>query len=71
MKVIVENKKGLEKDLKVFIDKKTITTQLEEKYDSIIIKIDTIKNMEKTDINKLELKNITLWHLQNHQQQIC
>ncbi len=35
MKVTVENKKGLEKDLKVFIDKKTIKTQLEEKYEEI------------------------------------
>ena len=35
MKVTVENKKGLEKDLKVFIDKKTITTQLDEKYEEI------------------------------------
>ena len=35
MKVTVENKKGLEKDLKVFIDKKTIATQLEEKYEEI------------------------------------
>ncbi len=35
MKVTVKNKKGLEKDLKVFIDKKTIATQLEEKYEEI------------------------------------
>ena len=35
MKVTVENKKGLEKDLKVFIDKKTISTQLDEKYEEI------------------------------------
>ena len=35
MKVTVENKKGLEKDLKIFIDKKTITTQLDEKYEEI------------------------------------
>ena len=30
MKVTVENKKGLNKDLKVFIDKKTISSQLDE-----------------------------------------
>ena len=35
MKVTVENKKGLEKDLKVFIDKDIITSQLNEKYDEI------------------------------------
>ena len=35
MKVTVENKKGLNKDLKVFIDKKTISTYLEEKYEEI------------------------------------
>ncbi len=35
MKVTVENKKGLEKDIKVFIDKKTISGYLEEKYEEI------------------------------------
>jgi len=35
MKVTVESKKGLNKDLKVLIDKKTINTYLEEKYDEI------------------------------------
>ena len=35
MKVTVENKKGLNKDLKVLIDKKTISSSLEEKYDEI------------------------------------
>jgi len=35
MKVTIENKKGLNKDLKVFIDKKTISTYLEEKYEEI------------------------------------
>ena len=35
MKVTVENKKGLNKDLKVFIDKKTINTYLEKKYEEI------------------------------------
>ncbi len=35
MKVTVENKKGLNKDIKVFIDKKTMDTYLEEKYDEI------------------------------------
>ena len=35
MKVTIENKKGLEKDIKVFIDKKTISGYLEEKYEEI------------------------------------
>ena len=35
MKVTVENKKGLNKDLKVFIDKKTINNSLYEKYEEI------------------------------------
>ena len=32
MKVTVENKKGLNKDLKVFIDKKTMNSYMDEKY---------------------------------------
>ncbi len=35
MKVTVENKKGLNKDLKVFIDKKTMNSYVEEKYEEI------------------------------------
>ena len=35
MKATVENKKGLEKNIKVFIDKKTISRYLEEKYEEI------------------------------------
>ena len=35
MKVTVENKKGLQKDLKVFIDKKTISGYLDDKYEEI------------------------------------
>jgi trigger factor len=35
MKVTVENKKGLKKDLKVFIDKKTMTSYMDEKYEEI------------------------------------
>ena len=35
MKVTVENKKGLNKDLKVFIDKKTMNTHMDEKYEEI------------------------------------
>ena len=35
MKVTVENKKGLNKDIKVFIDKKTMNTYMEKKYEEI------------------------------------
>tara|TARA_B100000965_G_C19537912_1_gene734231 strand:- start:25 stop:1461 length:1437 start_codon:yes stop_codon:yes gene_type:complete len=35
MKVTVENKKGLNKDLKVFIDKKTMDSHMEVKYEEI------------------------------------
>ena len=35
MKVTVENKKGLGKDIKVVVDKKTMDTYLEEKYEEI------------------------------------
>ena len=35
MKVTIENKKGLNKDLKVFVDKKTLNIQINEKYDEI------------------------------------
>ena len=35
MKVTIENKKGLNKDLKVFIDKKTISTYMDDKYEEI------------------------------------
>ena len=35
MKVTVQNKKGLNKDLKVFVDKKTINSYMDEKYDEI------------------------------------
>jgi len=35
MKVTIENKKGLNKDLKVFIDKKTMNAYMDEKYEEI------------------------------------
>ena len=35
MKVTVENKKGLNKDLKIFIDKKTMNNYMAEKYEEI------------------------------------
>jgi len=35
MKVTIENKKGLNKDLKVFVDKQTINSHMEEKYEEV------------------------------------
>ena len=35
MKVTIENKKGLGKDIKVVVDKKTMDTYLEERYEEI------------------------------------
>ena len=35
MKVTVENKKGLEKNIKILIDKKTISQQLDNKFEEI------------------------------------
>jgi len=35
MKVTIENKKGLNKDIKIFIDKKTINTYMDNKYEEI------------------------------------
>ena len=35
MKVTIQNKKGLNKDLKVFVDKKTMSTYIDEKYEEI------------------------------------
>ncbi|MAH52466.1 MAG: trigger factor [Candidatus Pelagibacter sp.] len=35
MKVTIENKKGLNKDLRVFIDKKTMSSHIDEKYEEV------------------------------------
>ena len=35
MKVTVENKKGLNKDIKIFIDKKTMNSYMDQKYEEI------------------------------------
>ena len=48
MKVTIENKKGLNKDLKVFIDKKTISTYMDDKYEEIVfLSIKTFKSLFK------------------------
>ena len=35
MKITVENKKGLNKNLKIFIDKETMNSYMDEKYEEI------------------------------------
>ena len=52
MKVTIENKKGLSKDLKVIIDKKTMDSYLNDKYEEIkkisLLKVlDQVKHQEK------------------------
>ena len=37
MKVTVENKKGLNKDVKVFVDKKTMNSYMDEKYEDCLL----------------------------------
>ena len=53
MKVTVENKKGLNKDIKVFIDKKTMNSYMDEKYEEI-----------KKTVN---LKAVSYTHLRAHE----
>ncbi len=55
MKVTVESKKGLNKDLKVFIDKKTISTYMDDKYEEIKKTI-TIKGFRPGKVPKEILK---------------
>ena len=55
MKVTIENKKGLNKDLKVFVDKKTIETHMEEKYEEIKKKV-VLKGFRPGKVPKEVLK---------------
>ena len=55
MKVTIENKKGLSKDLKVFVDKKTIETYMEEKYEEIKKKV-VLKGFRPGKVPKEVLK---------------
>ena len=55
MKVTIENKKGLNKDLKVFVDKKTIETYMEEKYEEIKKKV-VLKGFRPGKVPKEVLK---------------
>ena len=58
MKVTIENKKGLEKDLKVFVDKKTISGFMDEKYEEIRKDV-VIKGLD-VDLNDEIMKEISL-----------
>ncbi len=55
MKVTVENKKGLNKDLKVFIDKKTISSYMDEKYEEVKNTV-TVKGFRPGKVPKEILK---------------
>ena len=55
MKVTIENKKGLNKELKVFVDQKTIETYMEEKYEEIKKKI-VLKGFRPGKVPKEVLK---------------
>ena len=55
MKVTVENKKGLNKDLKVFIDKKTISSYMDEKYEEVKNSV-TLKGFRPGKVPKEVLK---------------
>ena len=44
MKVTIENKKGLNKDIKVFIDKKTMSSHIDNKYEATNINPHVVKN---------------------------
>ena len=55
MKVTVENQKGLNKDLKVFIDKKTISSYIDEKYEEVKNQV-TLKGFRPGKVPKEILK---------------
>ena len=55
MKITIENKKGLNKDVKVFIDKKTMSTYMDEKYEEIKDKVN-IKGFRPGKVPKEVLK---------------
>ena len=56
MKVTVENKKGLNKDLRVFVDKKTINFYIEQKYEEIKKDV-VLKGFRPGKVPKDVLKN--------------
>ena len=59
MKVTIQNKKGLEKNIKVLIDKKTIETYMDNKYEEIKKK-NCIKGFQTRKSSKRSFKK-TIW----------
>ena len=59
MKVTIENIKGLNKDIKVFIDKKTMNTYMDEKYEEIKNTIN-LKGFRPGKVPKEDFKK-TIW----------
>ena len=57
MKVTIENQKGLLKDLRVFIDKETINSYMDEKYEEIKENVN-LKGFRKGKVPKKILKNL-------------
>ena len=55
MKVTVENKKGLNKDLKVFVDRKTMSSYMDEKYEEVKNNV-TLKGFRPGKVPKEILK---------------
>jgi trigger factor len=55
MKVTIENKKGLNKDIKVFIDKKTMNTYMDEKFEEIKNTV-VLKGFRPGKVPKIVLK---------------
>ena len=55
MKVTIENKKGLSKDLKVFVDKKTISSYMDDKYEEVKNTV-TLKGFRPGKVPKEVLK---------------
>ena len=56
MKVTVENIKGLNKDIKVFIDKKTMNSYMDEKYEEIKNTVN-LKGLDQEKFQKKFLKD--------------
>ena len=58
MKVTIENKKGLNKDIKVFIDKKTMSSYMNDKYEDenyLVDKYEIPNYIDAFDIEKYKI----------------
>ena len=67
MKVTVENIKGLNKDLKVFVDKKTISSYMDEKYEEVKNNV-TLKGFRPGKVPKEILKRLNGWQLKSFEE---